>query len=815
MPTPTLTRAAIAALLLVPLVTAQDAPQDAPQDPAPEPSTPKFLTLEQASGRAKAPSFAARAESISWAPDGIHVQIGGGKEVRWLDPETLQEVPAPAQPEGAEGEPPTAEDTGRARRPRPGAPASPPLSDADRERVAKALQALEGVDEKLAEKLARRRGRTSADGAVRLIDGDAGLYFHGVDDQDDERVGIVPAEEGPFRLLDLTADGSVAGWVAHHDLHLVSTVTGDLIEVTDDGSDEFFNGELDWVYQEEVYGRGNFKSFWFSPAGGHVAFLTLDESPVHEFTVVDHVQDDTFRVKPETVNWPKAGDPNPTVALGIARTSDGQVTRVDLGAYEGIEFLIVRVGWTPAGRCLFMVQDRIQTWCDVSVADPDTGAVETLFRENSETWVDRPSEPRWLADGTFLWESARTGYDHLYHYRADGTLIRPVTAGDWALTGVTAVDEEAGTVTFRATEGGAVNVNHYRVNLDGSGFQRLTRGPGSHSITFRADGRFLLDRVSSLAHPEEVRLCDATGDLLKVIDRGEIPAQAEGYPVARWELFEVPARDGQLLDVSVLKPVPFDPQQRYPVWVSTYSGPNAPSVRNRWNSNARYQFLAQNGVIVLQANVRSASGKGHWSTGTAYKQMGVVELRDLEDAVDWLTANPWADGSRVGITGYSYGGFMTAYAMLASDRFALGIAGGGVYDWGMYDTIYTERYMSTPQLNPEGYAVTSCLKRAGDLKGYLHMHHGVMDDNVHFQNMMQLALALQKAGKTSWSVMPYPQNRHGISNRDQRWHSRLVEWELIQEHLRPVTAVQRAQAEAEVLFEEAVGGPADARRRSR
>jgi dipeptidyl-peptidase-4 len=266
-----------------------------------------------------------------------------------------------------------------------------------------------------------------------------------------------------------------------------------------------------------------------------------------------------------------------------------------------------------------------------------------------------------------------------------------------------------------------------------------------------------------------------------VLGQTEVPDLAL-YGAGTWELHEVPARDGFPLDVALLKPAPFDSARSYGVWISTYSGPDAPTVRNSWNSSSWFHFLAQQGVIVLQVNVRTASGKGQWTTARAYKQLCVQELADLEDAVDWLTANPWADAERVGITGYSYGGTISAYALTHSDKFALAVAGGGVYDWRMYDTIYTERYMSTPEHNLEGYERTSVVAAAGNLKGRLLLHCGVMDDNVHMQNTLQLAYALQKAGKP-FEMMLYPQNRHGFRDRDQRWFARRMEWEAIREHL--------------------------------
>jgi dipeptidyl-peptidase-4 len=389
-----------------------------------------------------------------------------------------------------------------------------------------------------------------------------------------------------------------------------------------------------------------------------------------------------------------------------------------------------------------------------------------------------------MENGDFLWQSHRTGYLHLYRYTADGKLKHPITQGEWQVGRIQDIDEKDGMLWFSGTKDGAIDSNVYRIGLNGKGLTRLTEGRGSHRVTFNHDHSYHIDRVSSRSMPEEVRLCDSTGKVIEVLDASTCKAASE-YQVASWEVHEIDARDGMKLDVSILKPVPFDATAHYPVWISTYSGPNAPTVRNSWNGSAWMQFLAQNGIIVMQANVRSASGKGLWASKACYKQLGLSELHDMEDAVDWLCANPWADADRVGITGYSYGGFMSAFALTFSDKFALGISGGGVYDWRMYDTIYTERFMSTPEKNPDGYAKTSIIEHAGQLSGYLHMHHGEMDDNVHLQNLMQYAFALQKAGMTNWSMMVYPQTRHGIGIGELRWHARQLEWDLIQKHLKP------------------------------
>lgn len=721
----------------------------------------KKLTLEQTTGGGRGEdrvSFGGSPPAVEWAPDGVHLTVEREGKIVWIEPESGKEV-APVEPSKAQGE--SADDEVRT---------------AERE---KALEAL-GLDKKEAARIAGRRGQTSDDGGAVLIHSGDKHYFHRAGGS---AVELALAQGG--ELYDLTPDGAFVGYVVNGDLHVADTASNKDRSVTNGGGPLLLHGKLDWVYQEEVYGRGDFKAFWWSPDSKHAAFLRLDQAPVHDFTLVDDLPPDgSKRAFPEVSKYPKAGDPNPLVALGAAPSAGGDTVWMDLSSYKPEdEILIVRVGWNPTGdRIVFQVQDRIQTWLDLCYGDPRTGQVTVLLRETSPTWVNVLETPRWLADGSFLWLSERTGHKHLYRYAPDGELVGAVTQGEWDVWDVEELDEaHGGTVWFSGAKDGATGRNVYRVGLDGKGLVRLTQGRGTHEVELSPDKRFFIDRSSSLVDPPAVRVCKADGTLLHELGQAEVPAIAE-YGAGSWELLQVPARDGFLLDATLLKPASFDPARRYPVFVPTYSGPDAPSVYDRWSSSTWHQFLAQEGVLVFQVNVRSASRRGQRYIGACYKQLGVSELQDLEDAVAWLTQNPWADAKRVGISGWSYGGTMAAYALTHSKAFSLGIAGAGVYDWRMYDTIYTERYMSTPQLNPEGYERASVIAGAKDLEGHLVLLHGTLDDNVHMQNTIQLVYALQQAGK-DFELMLYPESRHGVGGGEQRWHMRRLEWRAIREHL--------------------------------
>jgi len=716
--------------------------------PAPDPAAPaapKRLTLDQTMGLGDKVDLTGELPKYSWAADGVHLEFSEGDKTVWIDPTTWTESAPPAKEKKEEAK-----------------------ADAGLE----AALAAAGVE---AERAKKGRVKTStANGALVTLDEERWWFAGGAAQK------LADASGGALELEELSPDGAHLAFVQGNDLVVVDTATGARRELTTDGSPDVFNGILDWVYQEELYGRGDFKGFWWSPDSKHLAFLRLDESKVHDFTVIDHIEKGHFRVKSELTRYPKVGDPNPTVTLAIADAAAPSAIRwIDFSHHAAAEPLVVRVEWAPSGHLVYMLQDRIQTWCEVHRVEPVTLAANTILREQSATgWVNRPESPAWLADGTFLWLSERSGYRHLYRITPDGTLVNALTSGEWAVGSIEHVDEAAGKVFFTATKDGAVNRNLYRVGLDGAGLVRLTGGPGSHSARWNTARTHFLDRWSTLSEPARLALRDADGQLVRELGQAQ-PADLATYATSTWELVELPARDGVLLDAALLMPTELDPARTYPIWLSTYSGPDAPSVSNTWSSSTWNQFLAQNGVIVLTVNVRTASGKGQAWIDDCYKQLGLQELADLEDAVAWVCANRQGDPARVGITGGSYGGFMSALAMTHSDKFALAIAASGVYDWRMYDTIYTERYMSTPALNHEGYAKTSVVEHAKNLHGHLVITHGEMDDNVHLQNAIQLVYALQKAGKDFEFVL-YPQSRHGIGDRDLRNWDRRMTWDRIQ-----------------------------------
>jgi dipeptidyl-peptidase-4 len=655
-----------------------------------------------------------------------------------------------------------------------------PLFDAPKAEAA--LSALPGVAAADAKRLLRSRelifnGSHSA--AILTIADDLYLYTVG-----DSRAVRLTSTAGKEEEATFSPDSSKIAFVRDNNLFVVDAATRRETALTADGTARILNGKLDWVYEEEVYGRGQKRAYWWSPDSTRVAFLRIDDTPVSTYVTLDDI---SYDPKVETWRYPRAGDPNPKATLGVVRAAGGPPDWMDMSKYAGADYLIVRVAWTPdAGRLAYEVQNRTQSWLDLNTADIiKDNTTRTIVHETSPFWINSEdtTTPTWLQDGSFLWLSARSGWTHAYRYKGDGTLINQVTTGKWELRALHGVDEKDGWVYFSGTERSPIGSDVYRIKIDGSGFERLSKMAGTHDALFSPGFAYFIDSWSNVSTPVRVWLYRNDGRDLRTLHENKVAF--EQYTLSTPEFVQVKTRDGFVMEAMMIKPPDFDPSRRYPVYQFTYGGPHAPQVRNAWTREYMYhQLLAQHGVIVWICDNRTASGKGLESTWPVFKHFGEVELRDIEDGLSWLKQQPYVDGSRIGIHGWSYGGFMTAYALTHSTSFAMGIAGGTVADWRDYDTVYTERYMGTPQENPDGYRKSSPRFAAADLHGALLLVHGAIDDNVHPQNTMQLAYELQKAGKP-FSLMLYPKSRHGVTDPALVRHMRGMMLDFILEHLKP------------------------------
>ena len=574
-------------------------------------------------------------------------------------------------------------------------------------------------------------------------------------------------------------DGQVVAFVRNNNLYVVDIGTRQERALTSDGGPQVLNGKLDWLYQEEIYGRGRFRGYWWSPDSTRLAFLQLDERPVPEYTVVDDIP---YRPTVEVTDYPKAGDANPLVRLGVARVTGGSPVWMEQGSYVATDMLIVDVDWVPAPGAMdvtYQVQNREQTWLDLRVADATSGRSRRLLRETTGAWVNANGDPVWLEDGSFLWFSERSGFKHLYHYSPDGVLLRPVTTGRWDVRALHGVDQVQGLVYFAAGARRHIDTDVYRIRLDGTALTRLSKTDGTHRVNFSPSFTTYIDSWSNVTTPTQVRLHGADGRELRVIDENIVASLAD-YRLSTPEFVEVRARDGFVMDAMLIRPPDFDPTRRYPVYQLTYAGPGTALVRNQWGGSQYlyHQLLAQHGILVWVLDNRSASGKGAESQWPVYGNLGELELRDLEDGIDWLTQQPFVDPLRIVLHGWSYGGFMTAYALTHSTRWAAGIVGAPVTDWRNYDTVYTERYMKTPASNPDGYRKSAPRFAAANLHGRMLLIHGGIDDNVHRQNSEQFAYELQRAGK-DFEMMIYPRQRHGFSDARVNKHLRQTMFDFI------------------------------------
>jgi dipeptidyl-peptidase-4 len=570
-------------------------------------------------------------------------------------------------------------------------------------------------------------------------------------------------------------DGSQVAYLRGNDLYRVDVATAKETRLTTGGSETVFNGRLDWVYQEEVYGRGSFRAFWWSPDSKRLAYLSLDETKVPVFTLMD----DRFQPqKALKARYPKAGDPNPIARLGVVDL-EGRTTWMD-DAYPGQETLIVRVGWDPEGRLLANHQDRVQSWLDLRRYEGKTSVV--LIHENGRAWQELLPLPLPLPDGGFLWESERSGHHHVYRYGKDGRLVGAVTAGDWDVKKVHGLGAKGKVLYIDATERSPIGLDTYRIGLDGKGLTRLTERPGTHRVRFNPAFTAFLDTWSDIHTPPQQSLHDGAGKVMRVVDANP-SEKLKTLALGEVRFQQVKTRDGFPMETLLVLPVGFDPAKKYPVFQYIYGGPAAPMVRNGWSRDMLwFQFLAQQGIATWVCDNRSASAKGLASAYGVHRDLGAQELRDQLDGLAWLKAQGWADMDRVCLDGWSYGGFMVTYALTHSQAWKLGIAGAPVVDWSLYDSIYTERYMGLPADNQAGYESSSVLKAAGKLSGRLLLLHGTLDDNVHPQNTVMLVDALQKAGHPV-QLVPLPGSDHSPRAPQHNWARYQATWDFLSKYL--------------------------------
>ncbi len=554
----------------------------------------------------------------------------------------------------------------------------------------------------------------------------------------------------------LSPDGTHVAFRRDHDLYSLDLTTHKETRLTSDGSDTLKNGELDWVYPEELDLE---TAYWWSPDSRSIAFLQFDVAREPLYPQVDlH----GLKANYEPERYPQAGDPNPEVRLGIVTAAGSPVRWIDFGETRQT-FLLARVQWMPDSKHVTVQRlTRVQNRLDLLSGDISTGLVQTILTESDPYWINIKDDVRFLKDGRhFLWSSEKSGFRHLYLISSDGKDRQPVTSGEWEVSDVVGVDEKAGEVFYISSEVSPLERHLYSIKMNGEGKRRLTQIAGVHSISMSPDCTQYIDSYSNSESPTRRVLHRRDGSEAAVYREANRKVIDE-YEILPTEIVKVKAADGTLLYGRLLKPANFDAKKKYPAIVMVYGGPGVQTIFNTWQGLSWNQALAHRGFVVWQLDNRGSNGRGHAFESAIYHDLGATELTGQKEGIKHLLSLGFVDEARIGISGWSYGGFMTLYSLLhAPDLFRAGIAGAPVTSYRNYDTIYTERYMGLPAENAEGYDRSALPKSAANLKAKLMIVHNIEDDNVLFQNTLQMIDALELAGK-DFDLRIYPQKSHGV-----------------------------------------------------
>jgi dipeptidyl-peptidase-4 len=601
-------------------------------------------------------------------------------------------------------------------------------------------------------------------GDALLFVGQNELYWFDLKTQTPKKL-VLSGPPAPVRDPKISPDGKWVSFVRNHDLRVVNVATGEEKQLTQGGREELMNGELDWVYPEELDIR---TAYWWAPDSSQIAFLQMDERPVTKYPLVNLL---SYTGEMESERYPKAGDANPIARVGVVRLSGGEPRWMDLGADTNI--YAARVGWLRDSKRLAIQRlNRAQTKLELLFADAATGRAQVILTEEDRYWINLHDDLTFLSDGQrFLWSSERDGFRHLYLYDLSGKLLKQLTQGKWEVSALAGVDEKKGAVYFTATEKSPIERHLYRVGLDGTGMMRVTREDGTHGINLAPDCAHYLDAYSNATTPARQDVYNADGTRAATLNENKV-AELADYKLQPPEFFTVPGADGTPLHAMITKPYGFDPSKKYPVIVYLYGGPHSQVVRNAWGGSnfLWHEMMAQKGFVIFSLDNRGMAGRGHAFETPIYHHFGEVELTDQVAGVNYLKSLPYVDASRIGIWGWSFGGYMTCNAMLnAADLFKAGFAGSPVTDWRQYDTIYTERYMGLPQDNADGYKNSSPVNQAAKLKGKLLIAVGTGDDNVHYANTVELNEHFIRAGRYA-EIQIYPGRGHGISDPPARIH---------------------------------------------
>lgn len=588
--------------------------------------------------------------------------------------------------------------------------------------------------------------------------GIADYYFYSIANKSLE---LVAKDAG---TAELSPDGSKVGFQRDNDLFYYSFETGEEVRLTDDGQDHVFNGKFGWVYEEEF---GLAQAWSWSHDSRYIAFWQEDERDVPVFQMTNYEGQHAEYVK---IRYPKVGDTNPVVKIGVVDTKTGD--RVWMDIPEEDEFYVPRIYWTAQkGKLAVTTLNREQNHLKLYFFDATSGEGELIMEETSEYWIDVfdffaginhffffPEDKE-----QFFWISDRDGFNHLYRYNYDGKLLNQVTEGDWEVTYVHGVDADKKRIYYTSTEESPLERHLYRINFNGKGKKKITETPGRHSINMSPNDKYYIDRYSNISQPTKVDLREGGGKLLKNLADNTEAMEQHGDKISTRELFSFTTTDGQQLDGYLVYPADFDTSKSYPLVLDIYGGPGAQGVYNQFGLSGWQQYLADQGFIIANVNNRGSGGYGQAFEKIVYKQLGKWEANDFVETAQFLGEMSYVDADRMAIRGHSYGGYMTAYTLANHpDVFKAGVSAAPVTDWRLYDSIYTERYMGLVDENADGYVQTAATSNASNVNDELLLAHSTMDENVHVQNTFQFLTALTSAGIDA-DVRIYPPGAHGVA----------------------------------------------------
>lgn len=552
-------------------------------------------------------------------------------------------------------------------------------------------------------------------------------------------------------------NGKYFGYVRENNIFVFDINSAKENQITNDGNFNIINGRFDWVYEEEF---GISDGWKWSPNNDKIAFWRLDQTNVKEFVFTEW---DSTYLNLVKMKYPKAGEENSLVKIGVYDLNSKKTKWIDIG--NETDIYIPRIYWTKIPNILAILRlNREQNNLEILFSNVETGITEVVMNESAKNWLDIHDHFYFLENGNFIFSSERDNYLHFYLYDYKTKTAKQITKGNWEVESLYGVDEEKEILYFSSSEISALERQIYSIKFSGKNKKQLTTESGTHSAKFSPNHKYFLNYYSNSYLPNQVYLKQNDGKRLEVLVDNSMEI-FKGYNLSKTEFLKFQTSDSVELNASIMKPVDFDPNKKYPVLVSTYGGPGSQVVRNAWGGNRNQLWntlLTEKGYIIFMVDNRGTGARGRDFRQITYKNLGEWEIKDQIEGAKYLSNLNFVDANRIGIWGWSYGGYMASLAITkGADYFKTAIAVAPVTHWKLYDNIYTERFMSTPQKNPDGYEKSSPITYVKNFKGKFLLIHGASDDNVHFQNSAQLATALQK-NAMQFETMFYPNKNHGI-----------------------------------------------------